>query len=61
VCETHVGQRYWRWSVSANSTNTASQRLGGVALLAALQSNGCRYDDGIGCPKPRANKRLAAK
>jgi predicted RNase H-like nuclease len=50
LCETHVGQRYWRWSVSANSTNTASQRLGGVALLTALQTDGFRYDDGIDGP-----------
>jgi predicted RNase H-like nuclease len=52
LCETHVGQRYWRWSVSANSTNTASRRLGGVALLAMLQNNRFRYDDGIdGLPR----------
>lgn len=50
LCETHVGQRYWRWSVSANSTNTASRRLGGVALLAALENDGFRYDDGIDGP-----------
>jgi len=50
LCETHVGQRYWRWSVSANSTNTASQRLGGVALLTALETNGFGYDDGIDGP-----------
>lgn len=46
LCETHVGQRYWRWRVSANSTNTASRRLGGVALLRALEGCGFRYDDG---------------
>ena len=50
LCETHVGQRYWRWSVSANSTNTASRRLGGVALLNALGRNGFSYDDGIDGP-----------
>jgi predicted RNase H-like nuclease len=38
LCETHVGQRYWRWSVSANSTNTASRRLGGSTLLRALRT-----------------------
>lgn len=53
LCETHVGQRYWRSSVSANSTNTASRRLGGVALLTALESNGFSYDDGIDGP-PRS-------
>jgi predicted RNase H-like nuclease len=55
LCETHVGQRYWRWSVSANSTNTGSRRLGGVALLTALLKNGFRYDDGIDGP-PRSGR-----
>jgi predicted RNase H-like nuclease len=50
LCETHVGQRYWRASVSANSTNTGSRSLGGVALLAALQDRGFHYDDGIDGP-----------
>jgi predicted RNase H-like nuclease len=50
LCETRVGQRYWRWSVSANSTNTGSRRLGGVAILTALENNGFRYDDGIDGP-----------
>jgi predicted RNase H-like nuclease len=55
LCETHVGQRYWRWSVSANSTNTASRRLGGVALLNALENKGFTYDDGIDGP-PRSGQ-----
>jgi predicted RNase H-like nuclease len=50
LCEKHVGQRYWRWSVSANSTNTMSRRLGGVTLLAALTERGFAYDDGIDGP-----------
>lgn len=50
LCETHVGQRYWRGSVYANSTNMGSRRLGGVALLAALVDEGFRYDDGIDGP-----------
>jgi predicted RNase H-like nuclease len=50
LCETHVGQRYWRASVAANSTNTGSRRLGGVALLDALQKQGFAYDDGIDGP-----------
>lgn len=50
LCETHVGQRYWRWSVAANSTNMASRRLGGVALLTALETNGLGYEDGIDGP-----------
>jgi predicted RNase H-like nuclease len=53
LCETHVGQRYWRASVAANSTNTSSRRLGGVALLAALRKHGFRYDDGIDGPPSR--------
>lgn len=50
LCEKHVGQRYWRWGISANSTNTSSRRLGGVALSAALEEQGFRYDDGIDGP-----------
>jgi predicted RNase H-like nuclease len=50
LCETHVGQRYWRASVAANSTNTGSRRLGGVALRQALENEGFRYDDGIDGP-----------
>jgi predicted RNase H-like nuclease len=53
LCEKHVGQRYWRWNVSANSTNTASKALGGVALLAALQGVGFRYNDGLDGPPAR--------
>jgi hypothetical protein len=58
LCETHVGQRYWRWRVSANSTNTASRRLGGVALLRALEECGFRYDDGLDGP-PRSGRRAS--
>lgn len=50
LCEKHVGQRYWRASVFANSTNTGSRRLGGVALLRTLEDEGFRYDDGIDGP-----------
>jgi predicted RNase H-like nuclease len=50
LCEKHVGQRYWRWKVSANSTNTASKALDGVALLAVLRSASFRYDDGLDGP-----------
>lgn len=49
-CEKHVGQRYGRWKVSANSTNLSSPRLGGVALRKALEEGGFRYDDGIDGP-----------
>jgi predicted RNase H-like nuclease len=50
ACETEVGQRYGRWKVSANSTNLASPRLAGVALLRRLEGVGWRYDDGRGGP-----------
>jgi predicted RNase H-like nuclease len=53
LCEKHVGQLYWRASVAANSTNMGSRRLGGVALLAALQEHGFAYDDGLDGPPTR--------
>ena len=37
ACETQVGQRYWRWKVSANTTNLRSPRLAGVALRRRLE------------------------
>src|SRR4051812_12478772 len=40
VCERHVGQRYGRARVSANSTNKASPRPGGVRLREALTARG---------------------
>jgi predicted RNase H-like nuclease len=46
LCETQVGQRYGRWKVSANTTNTRSPRLAGVALRVRLASTGWRYSDG---------------
>jgi len=45
-CETQVGQRYGRWKVSANPTNTRSPRLAGVRFLGLAQSSGWRYSDG---------------
>jgi predicted RNase H-like nuclease len=45
-CERQVGQRYGRWKVSANSTNQASPRLAGPALLGRLRALGWSYDDG---------------
>ena len=33
LCEKQVGERYWRWKVSANTTNTGSPRLAGVQFL----------------------------
>jgi predicted RNase H-like nuclease len=45
-CETQVGQRYGRWKVSANPTNTRSPRLAGVRFLALAEASGWRYSDG---------------
>ena len=45
-CETHVGQRYGRWKVSARPTSLASPRLAGVRLLMLAESHGWRYSDG---------------
>jgi len=50
LCETQVGQRYGRWKVSANPTNTRSPRLAGVRFLGLAQSSGWRYSDGRGGP-----------
>jgi len=50
LCERQVGQRYWRWKVSANSTNQSSPRLAGPALLDRLHALGWRYDDGRSGP-----------
>jgi predicted RNase H-like nuclease len=50
LCEKHVGQRYWRAKVSANSTNINSRHLGGVALRKALQQASFVYDDGLDGP-----------
>jgi predicted RNase H-like nuclease len=46
LCETEVGQRYGRWKVSANSTNTDSVRLAGVVFRERLESLGWKYSDG---------------
>ena len=50
LCEKQVGQRYWRWRVSANSTNRQSPRLAGVKLLRRLVARGWTYHDGLGGP-----------
>jgi hypothetical protein len=55
LCEKHVGNRYGRWKVSANSTNLESKRLGGVTLRKTLEGKGFRYDDGIDGP-PRSGR-----
>lgn len=58
LCETHVGQRYGRWKVSANSTNLGSARLGGVRLRKLLEGDGWIYDDGIEGP-PTAGRIIS--
>jgi len=51
-CETQVGQRYWRWTVSANTTNLRSPRRAGVTLRRRLEERGWRYSDGRNGPPP---------
>lgn len=50
LCETQVGQRYGRWKVSANSTNSSSKHRAGVDLLERLEALGWHYDSGLGGP-----------
>ena len=45
-CEKQVGQRYGRWQVSANSTNSRSDHLAGIDLLERLSARGWIYHDG---------------
>jgi len=53
LCETQVGQRYWQWLVSANSTNTESPRRAGIHLRERLEALGWVYDDGTTGPPSR--------
>jgi predicted RNase H-like nuclease len=46
LCETQVGQRYGRWKLRANSTNTRQPRLAGVRFLELASQSGWRYHDG---------------
>lgn len=55
LAEKQVGQRYWRWKVSANSTNIASTRQAGVRLRELLETLGWRYSDGVSGP-PQAGR-----
>lgn len=59
LCETHVGQRYGRWKVSANSTNLASPRLAGVALAKLLVDRGWLLDDGLEGPSAGPGRRFS--
>lgn len=54
-CEQQVGQRYGRWQVSANSTNTRSPHLAGVTLHRELQATGWTYSDGTDWPPAAAH------
>jgi len=53
LAERQVGQRYGKWWVSANSTNTKSPRQAGVQLRRRLADRGWRYDDGLDGPPKR--------
>jgi predicted RNase H-like nuclease len=59
LCEKQVGQRYGRWKVSANSTNTRSARLAGKELLRLLALMGWRYHDGCGGTPPTSGRHVA--
>ena len=56
-CEREVGRRYWRWKVSANSSNLALPALAGVSLLQRLVSDGWAYADGRSGP-PRNGRHV---
>jgi len=47
VCERETGSRYGRWHVSANASNQALPRLGGVTLRRRLEQLGWSYTDGL--------------
>jgi predicted RNase H-like nuclease len=48
-CERDVGRRYMHpWKVAANSSNVATNGLGGVLLRQRLEAVGWRYEDGSG-------------
>jgi predicted RNase H-like nuclease len=49
-CERQVGQRYGRWQVSANTTNTATPHQAGVKLRERLAASGWTYHDGFNGP-----------
>jgi len=46
-CERETGSRYGRWHVSANASNQATPRLGGVTLRGRLETLGWTYTDGL--------------
>jgi predicted RNase H-like nuclease len=52
LCETQVGQRYGRWKVSPNTTNTGSPRLAGTRLLSMAEQAGSRPPTRLCCRNP---------
>ena len=58
LCEKQVGQRYWRWKVSANSTNKHSKSLAGLQFREELEKLGWLYSDGCSGP-PRSGLYLS--
>ncbi|WEO76260.1 DUF429 domain-containing protein [Cryobacterium sp. SO2] len=54
VCERETGSRYGRWHVSANASNQALPRLGGVSLRRRLEERGWTYTDGLDPVEPGA-------
>jgi len=50
LCEKQVGQRYWRWQMSAHSSNRSSPHLAGVRLREHLEQEGWTYSDGLDGP-----------
>jgi predicted RNase H-like nuclease len=57
LCEKQVGQRYWRWKVSANTTNTVRPNWR-RAVPAPGRTVRWRYSDGSGGP-PRAGRIIS--
>ncbi|MGO4784319.1 DUF429 domain-containing protein [Cryobacterium sp. W22_MBD10_FK3] len=53
-CERETGSRYGRWHVSANASNQALPRLGGVTLRGRLEQLGWAYSDGLDPVTPGA-------
>ena len=58
TCEKQTGQRYWKWKVSANSTNRGSRNLGGQELRLLLEERGWSYSSGWAGP-PATGRRFS--
>jgi hypothetical protein len=62
VAERQVGQRYGRWWVSANSTNTASARLAGfISASDSNESDGATTTADEALPTPDARSASATR